>query len=53
MYKKAKTIPYTLSLGLDFPQIPSNMKSSIREAEENYFDFALVTLFKENNFRDD
>jgi hypothetical protein len=33
--------------------MPSNFKSAIREAEENYFDFALTTLFKESNFRDD
>lgn len=33
--------------------MPSNLRNSIKDSEDNYFDFALVNLFRDNNFRDE
>ena len=33
--------------------MPNNLKAAVREAENGHFDFALVNLFKDLNFRDE
>ena len=51
-YKKVPNIPYTLSLGIELQQIPSNLRQAVRDIENDYYDFAVVNLFHEMNLRD-
>ena len=52
-FKKTKGIPYTLQLAVDLPQLPSNLRQAMRDAEDNHFDSVIVNIFKELNFRDE
>ena len=51
-FKKAPTIPYNLSLGIEVPQTPSNLKQAVRDIKNDFYDFAIVNIFHEMNLRD-
>ena len=51
-YKKAAGIPYSLSLGIEVPHTPSNLRQAVRDIENDYYDYAIVNIFHEMNLRD-
>ena len=51
-YKKASGIPYALSLGVEVPQTPSNLRQAVRDIENDFYDFAILNIFHEMNLRD-
>ena len=52
-HKNAPGIPYTLQLGVDIAEAPSNLGQTLRDAESDGFDTAIVNLFHDGNFRDE
>jgi hypothetical protein len=52
-YKSASGIPYTLSLGVDIAEAPSNLGQTLRDIETEGFDTAIVNLFQDGNFRNE
>lgn len=51
-YKKVPNIPYTLSVGIEVPQTPCNMRQAVRDIENDFYDFAVLNIFHEMNLRD-
>lgn len=51
-YKKAAGIPYSLSLGIEVPQTPCNLRQAVRDIENDFYDFAIINIFHEMNVRD-
>ena len=52
-YKNANGIPYTLQLGVDMSEAPSNLGQTLRDVESDGFDTAVVNLFHDGNIRDE